>query len=149
MRLAAEVLILLRDPDEPQSDSGYSSDCCPKTLPRQYSERNHLSVLIQTPNADLSHIPAEGVVALVQAVGNALDQKYSREDLAQWCAKVMEMLQPAVLSGNRTKCTLMSLQLLKKQQADVEPSRRCHDRDSERNTRSKNRRERLRLLVSI
>ncbi|KAL0053451.1 hypothetical protein WJX82_005899 [Trebouxia sp. C0006] len=88
MRLAAEVLITLRDPDEDQSDSGYSSDGCPKTPPWQYSERNHLSVLIQTPSADLSHIPAEGVVALVQAVGEALDQKHSREELAQCCVRV-------------------------------------------------------------
>ena len=88
MRLAAEVLITLRDPDEDQSDSGYSSDGCPKTPPWQYSERNHLSVLIQTPSADLSHIPAEGVVALVQAVSEALDQKHSREELAQCCVRV-------------------------------------------------------------
>lgn len=88
MRLAAEVLSMLRDPDEDQSDSGYSSDGCPKTLSWQYSICNHLSVLIQTPNADLSHIPAEGVVALVQAVSDALDQKHGREELAQCCARV-------------------------------------------------------------
>ena len=88
MRLAAEVLTMLRDPDEDQSNSGYSSDGCPKTPPWQYSERNHLSVLIQTPSADLSHVPAEGVVALVQAVGEALDQKHSREELAQCCVRV-------------------------------------------------------------
>lgn len=112
MWLAAEVLTLLRDPDEDQSESGYSCDGCPETPSWQYSERNHLSVLIQTPNADLSHLPAEGVVALVQAVGDALDQKLSREELAQCCAKVVEMIQPAVLSCNRTKCMLMSLQQL-------------------------------------
>ena len=104
---------MLRDPDEDQSDSGYSSNGCPKTPPWQYSERNHLSVLIQTPNADLSQLPAEGVVALVQAVGDALEQKHSREELARCCAKVMEMLQPAVVSGYHTKCMLMSLQLFR------------------------------------
>lgn len=79
---------MLRDPDEDQSDGGYSSYGCPKTPPWQYSDRNHLSVLIQTPDADLSHIPAEAVAALVQAVGEALEQTHSREDLAQCCAGV-------------------------------------------------------------
>lgn len=88
MRLAAEVLTMLRDPYEDQCDGGYSSDGRPETMPWQYSDRNHLSVLIQRPDADLSHIPAEAVVALVQAVGDALEQTHSREELVQCCAKV-------------------------------------------------------------
>ena len=79
---------MLRDPDEPQSEGGYSTGGPPETTPWQYSDRNHLSVLIQTPNADLSHIPAQAVVALVQAVGDTLEQTRSREELAQCCARV-------------------------------------------------------------
>ncbi|DBA85687.1 hypothetical protein WJX77_011063 [Trebouxia sp. C0004] len=88
MRLAAEVLTMLREPNQDQYIGGFSTDGHPKTRPWQYSGRNHLSVLTQLPNANLLHIPAEAVAALVQAVGDALDQKHSREELAQCCARV-------------------------------------------------------------
>ena len=88
MALAAGALTVLRDPHEDQSRGDGTWGDNPETWPWQYDERNHLSILIQPHGQDLHYIPAEAVVAIVQAVADALEQKLIKAELAQHCMQV-------------------------------------------------------------
>lgn len=88
MTLAAGALTVLRDPHEDQSRGDGTWGDNPETWPWQYNERNHLSILIQPHDQDLHYIPAKAVVAVVQAVADALEQSLSKAELAQHCMQV-------------------------------------------------------------
>ena len=105
MTLAAVALTVVRDPEEDQSGDGCTVDS--KAQLWQYSERNHMSILIQAHGQDLHYIPAEAVVALVQAVADALEQNLSKAELAQRCMQVGKHCIDSVLLNKTSRHTTL------------------------------------------
>lgn len=119
MTLAAGALTVLRDPHEDQSRGGGTWGDNPGTWPWQYHERNHLSILIQPHEQDLHCIPAEAVVAVVQAMADALEQRLSKAELAQACMQVGKHCTDSFLLSNTSgydivrKCSCLQSVLTK------------------------------------